>query len=42
MSQTTIRPALITKVLPDSIAAEVGFEAGDRLVAINFYVLMNF
>jgi putative radical SAM enzyme (TIGR03279 family) len=30
-----IRPALIRQVLPDSIAAEVGFEAGDRLVSIN-------
>jgi len=35
MSQNSIHPALITAVLPDSIAAEVGFEAGDRLVAIN-------
>lgn len=35
MSQTSIRPALITAVLPESIAAEIGFEAGDRLVAIN-------
>lgn len=35
MSASTLRPALITAVLPDSIAAEVGFEAGDRLVAIN-------
>ena len=35
MSDTTIRPALITKVLPNSIAAEIGFEVGDRLVAIN-------
>ncbi len=35
MSKTSIRPALITKVLPDSIAAEVGFEPGDALVAIN-------
>jgi putative radical SAM enzyme (TIGR03279 family) len=35
MSQTSIRPALITKVLPDSIAAEVGFEPGDAIVAIN-------
>jgi putative radical SAM enzyme (TIGR03279 family) len=35
MSTTTIAPALITAVLPDSIAAEVGFEAGDRLVSIN-------
>jgi putative radical SAM enzyme (TIGR03279 family) len=35
MSESTIHPALITNVLPDSIAAEIGFEAGDRLVAIN-------
>lgn len=35
MCQTSIRPALITRVLPDSIAAEIGFEVGDRLVAIN-------
>ncbi|MBD1938585.1 TIGR03279 family radical SAM protein [Microcoleus sp. FACHB-68] len=35
MSETSIRPALITNVVPDSIAAEVGFEAGDRLVSIN-------
>lgn len=35
MREATIRPALITHVLPDSIAAEIGFEAGDRLVAIN-------
>lgn len=35
MREATIRPALITRVLPDSIAAEIGFEAGDRLVAIN-------
>lgn len=32
---STIRPARITKVLPDSIAAEIGFEAGDAIVAIN-------
>ena len=31
----TILPARITKVLPDSIAAEIGFEAGDAIVAIN-------
>jgi putative radical SAM enzyme (TIGR03279 family) len=30
-----IHPARITKVLPDSIAAEIGFEAGDAIVAIN-------
>ncbi len=35
MSQATLRPALITAVLPDSIAAAVGFEVGDRLVSIN-------
>jgi putative radical SAM enzyme (TIGR03279 family) len=35
MSELSIRPALITAVLPGSIAAEVGFEPGDRLVAIN-------
>ena len=35
MSETSIRPALITKVLPDSIAAEIGFEPGDALIAIN-------
>lgn len=34
MSGST-RPALITTVLPGSIAAEIGFEPGDRLVAIN-------
>ncbi|NET36209.1 MAG: TIGR03279 family radical SAM protein [Cyanothece sp. SIO1E1] len=34
-SQTSIRPALITSVLPHSIAAEIGFEPGDCLVAIN-------
>jgi putative radical SAM enzyme (TIGR03279 family) len=35
MSQSTIRPALITKVLPGSIAAEIGFEPGDRIVSID-------
>ncbi len=35
MSEASLRPALITGVLPDSIAAEIGFESGDRLVAIN-------
>jgi len=35
MSQLSIHPGLITKVLPDSIAAEIGFESGDRLIAIN-------
>jgi putative radical SAM enzyme (TIGR03279 family) len=32
---TTIHPAKITKVLPESIAAEIGFDAGDAIVAIN-------
>ncbi len=31
----TINPARITKVFPDSIAAEIGFEAGDAIIAIN-------
>jgi putative radical SAM enzyme (TIGR03279 family) len=35
MSESRIRPARISRVLPDSIAAEVGFEAGDSLVSIN-------
>jgi len=35
MSDASLRPALITAILPDSIAAEVGVEIGDRLVAIN-------
>jgi putative radical SAM enzyme (TIGR03279 family) len=35
MSESSVRPALITGVLPDSIAAEIGFESGDRLVSIN-------
>lgn len=35
MPMSTIKPARITKVLPDSIAAEIGFEPGDAIVAIN-------
>ena len=35
MSDATIQPALVTKVLPGSIAEELGFEPGDRLVSIN-------
>jgi len=30
-----IQPALVTRVLPDSIAEDLGFEPGDRLVSIN-------
>jgi putative radical SAM enzyme (TIGR03279 family) len=35
MSDLSIRPALITKVLPGSIAEDIGFEPGDRLVSVN-------
>jgi putative radical SAM enzyme (TIGR03279 family) len=35
MTNRSIRPAKITQVLPDSIAAEIGFEAGDAIVSIN-------
>ncbi|MCT7984412.1 TIGR03279 family radical SAM protein [Laspinema sp. A4] len=35
MSESAIRPAVITKVIPDSIAAEIGFEPGDAIVSIN-------
>ncbi|MBE7380056.1 MAG: TIGR03279 family radical SAM protein [Leptolyngbya sp. SIO1E4] len=35
MSQSSIRPAVVTRVAPHSIAAELGFETGDCLVSIN-------
>jgi putative radical SAM enzyme (TIGR03279 family) len=35
MSETAIRPAIITGVIANSIAAEIGFTPGDRLVKIN-------
>ncbi len=35
MSQVSIKPAKITKVLPNSIAEEIGFESGDAIVSIN-------
>ncbi|MEG4114712.1 MULTISPECIES: TIGR03279 family radical SAM protein [unclassified Microcoleus] len=35
MSDLSTRPALITKVIPDSICAEMGFEPGDSIVAVN-------
>ena len=35
MGKSSIKPALITQVIPDSIAADIGFEVGDRIVAIN-------
>lgn len=35
MSDASIRPAKIARVLPESIASELGFEPGDAIVAIN-------
>jgi putative radical SAM enzyme (TIGR03279 family) len=35
MSELTIRPAKISGVIPDSIAAEIGFEIGDAIISIN-------
>jgi putative radical SAM enzyme (TIGR03279 family) len=35
MSDTTARPALISAIIADSIASELGFTPGDRLVKIN-------
>jgi putative radical SAM enzyme (TIGR03279 family) len=35
MAKTGVKPALVTAVMPDSIGAELGFEPGDQLVAIN-------
>ena len=35
MSQATVQPAKISRVLPDSIAAEIGFEPGDAIISIN-------
>ncbi|NJK56581.1 MAG: TIGR03279 family radical SAM protein [Pleurocapsa sp. SU_5_0] len=35
MSQATVQPAKISRVLPNSIAAEIGFEVGDAIVSIN-------
>lgn len=35
MSETSIQPAKITRVLPDSIASELGFEPGDAIAKIN-------
>ncbi|WP_121969792.1 TIGR03279 family radical SAM protein [Leptolyngbya sp. BC1307] len=35
MKTASISPAKITRVMPGSIAEEIGFEAGDQLVAIN-------
>lgn len=35
MRSASIQPAVITSVLSDSIAEDIGFEPGDRLVSIN-------
>ena len=35
MSKTSLAPAIITAVIPNSIAAEIGFEPGDAIVSIN-------
>ncbi|MEL6578491.1 MAG: TIGR03279 family radical SAM protein [Cyanobacteria bacterium J06621_12] len=32
---STVKPAKISRVLPDSIAEEIGFETGDAIVSIN-------
>ncbi|MEO1006089.1 MAG: TIGR03279 family radical SAM protein [Cyanobacteria bacterium J06638_38] len=34
-SSVNLKPAKISRVLPDSIAAEIGFESGDAIVTIN-------
>jgi putative radical SAM enzyme (TIGR03279 family) len=35
MSETSIQPARISKIIPASIASEIGFEPGDAIVSIN-------
>ena len=35
MSELPTRPALISKVIPDSIGDEIGFEAGDSIVTVD-------
>ena len=35
MSQASVQPAKISRVLPDSIAEEIGFEPGDAIISIN-------
>ncbi len=35
MNRPAVHPAVVTRVLPDSIAQELGFEPGDRLIHIN-------
>ncbi|BBA78769.1 FeS-containing oxidoreductase [cyanobacterium endosymbiont of Rhopalodia gibberula] len=41
MTHSSIRPAKISFVIPDSIAEEVGFEVGDSLIAINDFPLRD-
>ena len=41
MSRAAIQPARISRVLPGSIAEELGFEAGDRLVSVNGQTLRD-
>ena len=35
MTKSSLSPARISQVMPDSIGAEIGFEAGDAIVSIN-------
>ncbi|NJN73687.1 MAG: TIGR03279 family radical SAM protein [Limnothrix sp. RL_2_0] len=35
MSASTIQPARVLRVVPDSIAAEMGFDQGDAIISIN-------
>jgi putative radical SAM enzyme (TIGR03279 family) len=35
MSESSLRPALVSQVIPNSIAEEIGFQPGDRVVKIN-------
>ncbi len=35
MSRSTLKPARVSRVLPDSIASELGIEPGDSLLSIN-------
>jgi len=35
MSELSTRPALITKIVPDSIAVEIGFDAGGAIIAVH-------
>ena len=41
MTYSSINPAKISFVMPDSIAEEIGFEVGDSLIAINGFQLRD-